>query len=84
MTGSPSGPRGRGPADHRVLTYVADLDVEFDRLRWHTRLIHQEARRPRNASGGSARGGRTRPRCRPPALLVERVTGSTSCTARST
>jgi len=44
MNGSPSDPPRRGSDDHRLLAYVADLEVEVDRLRRHNRLVHQEAR----------------------------------------
>jgi signal transduction histidine kinase len=33
-----------GPDLHRLLAYVADLELEVDRLRRHNRLLHQEAR----------------------------------------
>jgi signal transduction histidine kinase len=42
MSGSLAGPRGRD--DHRLLAYVADLELEVDRLRRHTRHVQQEAR----------------------------------------
>jgi signal transduction histidine kinase len=39
-----NGPLFRGSADTRLLAYVADLEVEVDRLRRQNRLTHQEAR----------------------------------------
>jgi signal transduction histidine kinase len=44
MTSPLSGPLHRGSDNHRLLAYVADLEVEVDRLRRHHRLVHQEAR----------------------------------------
>jgi signal transduction histidine kinase len=44
MTGTANGPPRRGSDDHRLLAYVADLEVEVDRLRRHNRHVHQEAR----------------------------------------
>jgi signal transduction histidine kinase len=32
----------RAPHEHRLLAYVADLELEVDRLRRHNRLVHQE------------------------------------------
>jgi signal transduction histidine kinase len=39
---NPSPPRVTD--DHRLLAYVADLELEVDRLRRHNRHVHQEAR----------------------------------------
>jgi len=44
MTSSLTGSVHRGSDNHRLLAYVADLEVEVDRLRRHHRLVHQEAR----------------------------------------
>jgi signal transduction histidine kinase len=44
MASSSDGPLLRGSADTRLLAYVADLEVEVDRLRRHNRLMYQEAR----------------------------------------
>lgn len=44
MTSSSNGPLLRGSADTRLLAYVADLEVEVDRLRRNNRRMYQEAR----------------------------------------
>jgi len=44
MTSSSTGPLLRGSADARLLAYVADLEVEVDRLRRNNRRMYQEAR----------------------------------------
>ena len=44
MTSSSTGPLLRGSADTRLLAYVADLEVEVDRLRRNNRRMYQEAR----------------------------------------
>jgi signal transduction histidine kinase len=44
MSDSRNGWRARVFDDHRLLAYVADLEVEVDRLRRHNRHVHQEAR----------------------------------------
>ena len=44
MTRSSTGPLLRGLADTRLLAYVADLEVEVDRLRRNNRRMYQEAR----------------------------------------
>src|SRR5436305_1180181 len=44
MTRTSNGPMLRGSADTRLLAYVADLEVEVDRLRRNNRRMYQEAR----------------------------------------
>lgn len=44
MTKSSNGQLFRGSPDYRLLAYVADLEVEVDRLRRHNRVMYQEGR----------------------------------------
>jgi signal transduction histidine kinase len=44
MAHGPSGPRSAEPNLRRLLAYVADLELEVDRLRRHGHRLHQEAR----------------------------------------
>jgi signal transduction histidine kinase len=44
MSDAAPGPRRRGADEHRLLAYVADLEVEVDRLRRHNRHVQQQAR----------------------------------------
>ena len=58
MAHPPDGPRPAEPDLRRLLAYVADLELEVDRLRRHSHLIHREAR---------AALGRVRQLCADPA-----------------
>jgi hypothetical protein len=44
MAFSPNGPRPTEPDLRRLLAYVADLELEVDRLRRHSHRLHQETR----------------------------------------
>jgi signal transduction histidine kinase len=44
MPHSPNGARPREPDLQRLLAYVADLELEVDRLRRHSHRLHQETR----------------------------------------
>jgi signal transduction histidine kinase len=44
MSDSRNRPRRPTSDDHRLLAYVADLELEVDRLRRHNQHVHQEAR----------------------------------------
>jgi signal transduction histidine kinase len=44
MQQQPTGPRREQPTLSRLLAYVADLELEIDRLRRHSHLIRQEVR----------------------------------------